>query len=261
MQSEAVVLVCLTLVTSLDAQSKPTPVDRISQCYSTAVSWVKDVENGVFKPSGAPTGVLMHDFRECVQLSESTPAEMWPKDLSKSEYLAALWKAIATVQEGETEKWKEQFSRVRDECGGRRPTLKRPVSLGPVKRDVNAENRIAEKFVRMREAAKLPAYARLDGADFAKAACDAATEDKVEEQRVENRDAVAFIYSTSDPEMGDTLAYISTRPWKHVRNFVVGACYARSPTYLSGRYWIAIGVLGGKFDKFIADLLGTSPRH
>lgn len=98
-------------------------------------------------------------------------------------------------------------------------------------RDMNAENAVAAKFVRLRQSAGLPLYTRLNGINFATAACQAAHDNKTAEQRFENSTAIAFIYSADDPESSDTLTYLATRPWKHVRNVAVGVCRVQNAEF------------------------------
>ena len=57
--------------------------------------------------------------------------------------------------------------------------------------------------------AGLPLYKRLDGVNFAKAACESAHDKKIREQRFRYSDNIAFIYSAGDPDSSETLNYIA----------------------------------------------------
>src|SRR6185369_11758667 len=123
-------------------------------------------------------------------------------------------------------------------------------------RDIKVEDLLAAKFFRLHQGEKLPAYERLSGANFAKAACKAASEDKDEEQRVENSYKIAYIYSAKEPESSNLLSYLATRKWKHTRFFVVGVCYAQTSKHPDGQYWVAIGLVGNRLDQFFSELTG-----
>lgn len=126
-------------------------------------------------------------------------------------------------------------------------------------RDANAEETVAANFLRLRHEAGLMAVKRIEGATFSVAACEAAEHGNPEKVWVENANYAAMIYSTPRPDAVDTISSMATRDWKADQKLIVGACQAKTPTFESGRYWIAVGVLGGVSERSIADLLSGRP--
>lgn len=126
-------------------------------------------------------------------------------------------------------------------------------------RDVNAEETVAANFLRLRREAGLPPIKRVEGGAFSQAACEAASRGNPEKVWVENGDYAATTYSTAHPEDSETIKSMATRPWKPDQQVVIGACYATTPAFSAGRYWIAVGVVRGAAEKSVADLLSGSP--
>jgi hypothetical protein len=127
-------------------------------------------------------------------------------------------------------------------------------------RDVNVEEAIAGKFEEARREARLPELRRLEGSAFSRAACEAAEHGNPDKVWVENAGYAAVIYSTSHPEDAAHLMSLAMRAWKPDQRLVTGACFAQPPAFSSGRYWVAIGVVGGVSERTVADLLaGRAP--
>ena len=126
-------------------------------------------------------------------------------------------------------------------------------------RDINAEETVAVTFLRSRRDAGLPVMGRAQGSDFARAACQAAERGNRDQVWVENVNYAAMIYSTAKPENAAAVAQLATRQWPEDRRFVVGACEASTPAFPSGRYWVAMGVLGATSERAVAELLGAGP--
>jgi hypothetical protein len=126
-------------------------------------------------------------------------------------------------------------------------------------RDVNAEETVAANFLKIRREAGLTSLKRVEGGIFSEAACEAAAHGSPEKVWVENANYAATIYSTTKPDDLQQISALATRTWKTDQRFLVGACLASTPTFPSGRYWIAMGVVGGVSEKSVADLLSGKP--
>jgi hypothetical protein len=126
-------------------------------------------------------------------------------------------------------------------------------------RDVNAEETIAANFINARRSANLPLLRRAEGTAFSQAACEAAAHGNPEKVWVENTGYAAMIYSTPKPEERDSITSLALRPWKSDQRLVTGACYAQTPAFSSGRYWVAVGVVGNVSERTVADLLAGRP--
>jgi hypothetical protein len=126
-------------------------------------------------------------------------------------------------------------------------------------RDINAEETVAASFLRLRREAGLPAVRRNEGSTFSLAACEAASHGNPEKVWVENANYAAMIYSTVRPEDAGSISSLATRRWRPDQRFLVGACLADTPAFPSGRYWIALGVLGNTSERSVADLLSGRP--
>jgi|SRR4051794_18684654 hypothetical protein len=127
-------------------------------------------------------------------------------------------------------------------------------------RDVNAEETIAARFAEARREATLPMLRRAEGSPFSQAACEAAEHGNPDKVWVENSDYAAVIYSTAKPEETGPITGLAMRPWKGDQRLVTGACFAQTPAFTSGRYWIAIGVVGNVSERMVADLLAGRPQ-
>ena len=126
-------------------------------------------------------------------------------------------------------------------------------------RDVNAEETVAVNFLRLRREAGLPELKRVEGSTFSQAACEAAGHGNPEKVWVENANYAAMIYSTTKPEDAEAITAMATRSWKPDQRVVIGVCAADTPAFPAGRYWVALGVLGGVSERSVADLLSGRP--
>jgi hypothetical protein len=126
-------------------------------------------------------------------------------------------------------------------------------------RDVNAEEAVSANFARVRRDASLPALHRAEGSAFAQAACEAAAHGNPEKIWVENAAYAAVIYSTAKADDLEPITNLAARPWKGDQRLVTGACFAQTPAFPTGRYWVAVGVIGNASDKSVADLLAGRP--
>ena len=126
-------------------------------------------------------------------------------------------------------------------------------------RDTNAEETVAAGFLRLRQQAGLPPLKRAEGTTFSQAACDAAGHGNPDKVWAENANYAAMIYSTAKADSVQPIEAMASRAWKPDQRLIVGVCFANTPAFTSGRYWIAVGVLGGTSDKTVADLLSGKP--
>jgi len=122
-------------------------------------------------------------------------------------------------------------------------------------RDVNAEETVAANFLKLRRDAGLAPVKRIVGDAFSRAACEAAAHGNPEKVWVENANYAAMVYSTARPEDVQQIAAMATRTWKPDQRFLIGACAATTPAFPSGRYWVAVGVLGEVSERSVAELL------
>lgn len=128
-------------------------------------------------------------------------------------------------------------------------------------RDINAEENVASNFLRLRKQANLEATRRMDGAGFAAAACELARHGRTEKISVDGANYSAMIYSTAHEEDAEPIAAMATRTLKNDDRLVTGVCYAKTPAYPSGRYWVAVGVVNGASERSVAQLLGARPDY
>jgi hypothetical protein len=126
-------------------------------------------------------------------------------------------------------------------------------------RDVDAEETVAASFLRVRRDAGLLSLRRVEGSVFAQAACEAASHGTPEKVWVENANYAAMIYSTAKTEDVQPIQAMAIRMWKGDQRVVIGACVANTPAFPSGRYWIAVGVIGGATERSVAELLSGRP--
>lgn len=126
-------------------------------------------------------------------------------------------------------------------------------------RDVNAEENVAISFVRMRHESGLPTLKRADGSAFARVACQAAEHGNSDRVWMEDASYAAVIYSSAKPEAADAIAQLASRTWPSDHRLVVGACAATTPTFPSGRDWVAIGVVGATSERSVAERLTGQP--
>ena len=100
-----------------------------------------------------------------------------------------------------------------------------------------AEDLAAGSVDRLRAQSRQPALRLLDGREAAAAACAMAKADSLHTPAPRGR--AVLRYTTSQPEV---LPENASRAIANgsVRAFAVGSCYARTPSYPTGAYWIAI---------------------
>jgi hypothetical protein len=93
----------------------------------------------------------------------------------------------------------------------------------------------------MRQREKLPELVQLKLAKLSEAACSLAQEKRPNARLLatayENRRIIT--YTQSRPELLPRGAQVLLRD-PDVRQFAVGACYARNAAYPTGMYWVAI---------------------
>jgi hypothetical protein len=128
-------------------------------------------------------------------------------------------------------------------------------------RDINAEESVAVNVMRLRKHANLDAVKRLEGSAFAAAACESARHGRSDKISVDGANYSAVIYSTAYPEDAEPITALATRALKADDRMITGACYANTPAFPSGRYWVAIGVVNGANERAVAQLLGAHPGH
>ncbi len=100
-----------------------------------------------------------------------------------------------------------------------------------------AEDLVAETVDRMRAQARLRGLQRMDGKEAAAAACAMAEADSLRTPAPHGREVLR--YTTAQPQIVPANASRAI-PDRSTRAFAVGACYARTPTYPTGVYWVAL---------------------
>jgi uncharacterized protein YkwD len=103
--------------------------------------------------------------------------------------------------------------------------------------DEEAEVLIGRSVDRMRARTHLPGLQRMDGKEAASTACAMAEADSLRTPAPSAREVLR--YTTSDPKV---IPENSSRAIQNraVRSFAVGSCYARTRSYPTGMYWVAI---------------------
>jgi hypothetical protein len=101
-----------------------------------------------------------------------------------------------------------------------------------------AEARISRAVTGAREKAKLPSLQRVEEPRMREAACAMARNDRLATDFT-NRALAVVGYTNLEPDVlpQGALHMVNQRP---TRNFAVGTCYARTPTYPSGVYWVLL---------------------
>ena len=89
----------------------------------------------------------------------------------------------------------------------------------------------------MRAQSRLPALQRLDNKEAAATACAMADADSLHVPAPRSREIIR--YTTAQPQVipRNVFQAIGSRS---VRAFAAGSCYARTATYPTGVYWIAL---------------------
>jgi uncharacterized protein YkwD len=103
--------------------------------------------------------------------------------------------------------------------------------------DEEAEVLIGRSLDRMRAESRLPSLERMDGKEAASTACAMAEADSLRAAAPKAREVLR--YTTSQPQV---IPENSSRAIQNraVRSFAVGSCYARTRSYPTGMYWVAI---------------------
>ena len=123
-------------------------------------------------------------------------------------------------------------------------------------RDINAEETVARNFQRLRETANLPPIEREEGTAFSRAACEAAAHGLREKISAEGANYSALILTSANADEPEAIRALALRAWKPDDRLVTGVCFANTPAFASGRYWIAVGVLANASEKSVSELLG-----
>jgi uncharacterized protein YkwD len=107
----------------------------------------------------------------------------------------------------------------------------------PTRSDEEAEVLIGRRVDQMRAHAGLPGLERMDSSEAADAACAMAKADSLKSSAPRSRAVVR--YTTSQPQ---TVPAEASRALGNasVHAVAVGSCYARSATYPTGVYWVAL---------------------
>ena len=100
-----------------------------------------------------------------------------------------------------------------------------------------ADDIVAASVDRIRVQSRLPALQLMDGREAASAACAMAKSDSLHSPPLRGREILR--YTTSQPQLLPTNASRAIEN-PSVRAFAVGSCYARSASYPTGVYWVAL---------------------
>ena len=107
----------------------------------------------------------------------------------------------------------------------------------PTRSDDEAEVLVGRSVDRMRAQSHLPALQRLDNKEAAATACAMANADSLRVPAPRSREIIR--YTTAQPQ--DIPQNVSQAIGsRSVRAFAVGSCYARTATYPTGVYWVAL---------------------
>ena len=103
--------------------------------------------------------------------------------------------------------------------------------------DEEAEVLVGRNVDRMRAQTHLPGLQRMDGKEAGSVACAMAEADSLRTPAPNAREVLR--YTTSQPRI---IPENSSRAIQShsVRSFAVGSCYARTRSYPTGMYWVAI---------------------
>ena len=100
-----------------------------------------------------------------------------------------------------------------------------------------AEVLVGRSVDRVRAQTRLSALQRMDGKEAASTACAMAEADSLRAPAPRARQVLR--YTTSQPQIIPERASRAVQN-RSVTSFAVGSCYARTPTYPTGMYWVAI---------------------
>jgi uncharacterized protein YkwD len=107
----------------------------------------------------------------------------------------------------------------------------------PSRSDAEAEVLVARSVDRVRAQSRLPGLERMDGKEAASMACAMAEADSL---RTPGPRARAVLrYTTSEPGLVPESAAGVIKE-RSLAAFAAGSCYARTPTYPTGVYWVAL---------------------
>lgn len=107
----------------------------------------------------------------------------------------------------------------------------------PSRSNAEAEILVARSVDRMRAQSHLSGLQRMDSREAASTACDMAEADSL---RTPGPRARAVLrYTTSEPQILPENASQVIKA-RSVSSFAAGSCYARTPTYPTGVYWVAL---------------------
>jgi uncharacterized protein YkwD len=107
----------------------------------------------------------------------------------------------------------------------------------PNRSDTEAEVLVGRSVDRMRAQSRLPGLERMDGKEAASMACAMAEADSL---RTPGPRARAVLrYTTSEPGLVPESAARVIKD-RSLAAFAAGSCYARTPTYPTGAYWVVI---------------------
>ena len=107
----------------------------------------------------------------------------------------------------------------------------------PNRSDTEAEVLVGRSVDRMRAQSRLPGLERMDGKEAASMACAMAEADSL---RTPGPRARAVLrYTTSEPGLVPESAARVIKD-RSLAAFAAGSCYARTPTYPTGVYWVVI---------------------
>jgi uncharacterized protein YkwD len=107
----------------------------------------------------------------------------------------------------------------------------------PSRSDDEADVLVARSVDRMRAKTRLPGLERIDGSEAAHAACAMAKGDSLRSVALHAREVVR--YTTAQPQVLPANASRAIES-RSVRAFAIGSCYARTPSYPTGVYWVAL---------------------
>lgn len=103
------------------------------------------------------------------------------------------------------------------------------------------EDSVVEAVSRMRRSAHLPVLTRQSESTLHEAVCSMAQEDRLGTRAMHDLAQRYYVvsYTNMHPEVLPTTASRLIAD-AHVKNVVVGACYARTATYPTGVYWVGL---------------------
>ena len=111
----------------------------------------------------------------------------------------------------------------------------------PTVSPVQAEDAVADAIARERGQIRHSALRRLQLQTLRRAACAMATQDEMNPRAVSALGPMRYVltYTNMEPEALPTDAEKALAD-RNLRSFAVGSCYARTPTYPNGAYFVAV---------------------